>query len=146
MRSKVAPTTRKVAPTSKSVIMSSAATGALRKASIQAMAEAQAQKKARAGENSQVLQAMPWLPNRSVITGGQQLFDGMFKHFYHNTAGSVANLDFELMTEAPFTTIMLDLLMYENPDLFHTAMTLLVRKYSTRAALRSNTTKLHFPV
>jgi hypothetical protein len=66
------------------------------------------------------------------------LFEGLFQHFFHNKAtggGGVASLDFEIMSDAPFTTVCLDPLMYESDDLFHAAMTLLVRKYSTKLAL-----------
>jgi hypothetical protein len=51
-------------------------------------------------------------------------------------------LDFELMTDGPFTTICLDLLMYESPQLFSVAMRLLVRKFSTKAVLRQKLARM----
>jgi hypothetical protein len=64
------------------------------------------------------------------------MFDQLFTQIFHSHDDAIPTLDFEKMTEGPFSTTCLDLLMYEDAGLFDVVMKLLVRRFETRRALR----------
>jgi hypothetical protein len=80
----------------------------------------------------------------TIERDSERLFDDLFVELFHNSGNDPnrTTLDFELMTDAPFITICIDLLMYESPQLFGVAISLLVRKFTTKAKLRQQLSQM----